>query len=146
MHILLFTKFSHEWHICIKTNFLMFIYFWETKTECEQGRDRERDRQRIWSRLRALSCQHRACCGAQTRKPWDHDLSWHWMLNQLSHPGAPMFVYFWERDRVGVGKGQREREIENLKQAPGSELTAQSLMQGSNSWTVRSWPEPKSGT
>ena len=36
------------------------------------------------------------------------------------------------------GEGQRERETHNLKQAPGSELSAQSLMQGLNSWTVRS--------
>ena len=33
---------------------------------------------------------------------------------------------------------ERERERQNLKQAPGSELSAQSLTQGSNSWTVRS--------
>ena len=32
-----------------------------------------------------------------------------------------------------MGEGQRERETQNLKQAPGSELLAQSLMQGSNS-------------
>ena len=43
-----------------------------------------------------------------------------------------------ERDRVQAGEEQRERETQNLKQAPGSELSAQSLMQGSNSQTVRS--------
>ena len=42
------------------------------------------------------------------------------------------------RDRVHIGEGQRERETQNLKQAPGSELSAQSLMQGSNSQTARS--------
>ena len=36
------------------------------------------------------------------------------------------------------GQGQRERETQNLKQAPGSELSAQGLMRGSNSRTVRS--------
>ena len=35
------------------------------------------------------------------------------------------------------GRG-RERETQNLKQAPGSELSAQSLTRGSNSRTVRS--------
>ena len=30
-----------------------------------------------------------------------------------------------ERDRAQVGEGQRERETQNLKQAPGSELSAQ---------------------
>ena len=39
------------------------------------------------------------------------------------------------------GEGQRERETQNLKQTPGSELSAQSLMRGLNSRTVRSWPE-----
>ena len=56
-----------------------------------------------------------------------------------------MFIYFWERGRQSrVGEGQRERETQNLKQAPGSELSAQSPTRGSNSRTMRSWPEPKS--
>ena len=42
------------------------------------------------------------------------------------------------------GGAERERETQNPKQAPGSELSAQSPMRGSNSQTVRSWPEPKS--
>lgn len=45
-----------------------------------------------------------------------------------------------ERDRAWTGEGQRERETQNRKQAPGSEPSAQSLMRGSNSRTVRSWP------
>ncbi len=56
-----------------------------------------------------------------------------------------MFIYFWERERewAWTGEGQRERETQNPKQAPGSELAPQSPW-GSNSRTVRSWPEPKS--
>ena len=42
-----------------------------------------------------------------------------------------------------MGEGHRERETQNLKQAPGSELSAQSPTRGSNSPTVRSRPEPK---
>ena len=34
------------------------------------GKGRERGRHRIWSRLQALSCQHRAWCGAWTHKPY----------------------------------------------------------------------------
>ena len=70
--------------------FLMFISFWETdrQTECEQGRARGRGRHRSWSRLQALSCQHRARHEARTHGPRDHDLSWRWMLKQLSHPGT----------------------------------------------------------
>ena len=67
---------------------LMLIYFWERQTECKLGRGRERGRHRIWSRLQALSCQHRARHGARTHEPYDHDLSWSQMLNRLSHPGA----------------------------------------------------------
>ena len=54
---------------------------------------RERGRRRIWSRLQALSCWHRAWRGARTQEPWDHDLSWSQMLNQLSHPGVPSFLF-----------------------------------------------------
>ena len=52
------------------------------------------------------------------------------------------FIHFWEteRDRVQAGEGQRERETQNLKEAPGSELSAQSPTRGSNSRTARSWP------
>ena len=38
----------------------------------------------------------------------------------------------------------RERETQNLKQAPGCELSAESPTQVSDSRTARSWPEPKS--
>ena len=41
-----------------------------------------------------------------------------------------------ERDREREheqGRAERERETQNLKQAPGSELSAQSLTWGSNS-------------
>ena len=49
-----------------------------------------------------------------------------------------------EGDRAWTGEGQRERETQNRKQAPGSEPSDQSLTRGSNSRTARSWPELKS--
>ena len=52
-----------------------------------------------------------------------------------------MFIYFErERERQSVSRGgaEREREAQNLKQAPGSERSAQSPMWGSNSPTARS--------
>ena len=49
----------------------------------------EREGDRIWSRLQALSCQRRAWHGAWTHEPQDHDLSRSQMLNRQSHPGAP---------------------------------------------------------
>ena len=53
-----------------------------------------------------------------------------------------------ERDRHTEHEPERGRERgrQNLKQAPGSELSAQSPTQGLNSGTVRSWPRPKSDT
>ena len=41
-----------------------------------------------------------------------------------------------------AGEGQRERRRQNLRQAPGSELSVQSPMWGLNTQTARSWPEP----
>ena len=51
-----------------------------------------------------------------------------------------LFIFRTERDRAWTGEGQRERETQNRKQAPGSEPSAQSSTRGSNSRTVRSWP------
>ena len=74
--------------------FLMPIYFWERETELKWRRGRESGRYRIWSRLQALSCQHRAWCGAWTQEPSDHDLSWSQALNQQSHTGATSTLCF----------------------------------------------------
>ena len=41
--------------------------------------------------------------------------------------------FSFERDWVWAGEGQRERETQELKQAPGSELSAQRGTRGSNS-------------
>ena len=44
-----------------------------------------------------------------------------------------LFIFETERDGARAGEGQREGEIQNPKQAPGSEPSAQSLTWGSNS-------------
>ena len=51
-----------------------------------------------------------------------------------------MFIFERERDtdRAWAGEEQREKETQNPKQAPVSELSAQSPMWGSNSQTARS--------
>ena len=43
-----------------------------------------------------------------------------------------LFIYLFlrEKELAQVRKGQRDRETQNLKQTPGSELSAQSLMLG----------------
>ena len=66
----------------------MFVYFSETEKDrawAGEGQ-RERHTHRIWSRLPAPSCEHRAQCGAWTHESWDHDLNWSWTPNRLSHP------------------------------------------------------------
>ena len=51
-------------------------------------------------------------------------------------------VYSFLRDREWMGEGQRERETQNMKQAPGSEMSAQSPTWGSNSQTeIMTWAE-----
>ena len=68
----------------------------------------ERGRHRIWNRLQALSCQHRARRGAQTHGPRDHDLSRSRPLNRLSHPGAPIFLYkVWHSKTLEIDAQQR---------------------------------------
>ena len=54
-----------------------------------------------------------------------------WLLQYL-------FIFERETDRPQAGEGERERETQNLKQAPGSELSAQSPTQGLTPGTVRS--------
>ena len=56
------------------------------------------------------------------------------------------FIYYWEteRNRAWAWEGQREGKTQNLKQAPGSKLSAQSPSWYLNSQSTRSWSEPKS--
>ena len=63
----------------------------------ERGQAREWQRERGWQRIgSSLHADNRetAPCGAQTQDPWDHNLSPSGMLNQLSHPGAPINKHF----------------------------------------------------
>ena len=53
-----------------------------------------------------------------------------------------LFIFETERDRAWAGEGQRGRETQNLKEAPGSEMSAQSLMRDLNSQTeIMTWAE-----
>ena len=70
------------------------------------------------------------------------ELPWEAVLSIVVVFKTFFYVYFWERESVsGVG-AEREGDTEP-KTALGSELSAQSLMRGSNPQTMRSWPEPK---
>ena len=48
-----------------------------------------------------------------------------WLCNFSAFFKKKFNVYLFLRDRVQVGEGQREREAQNPKQAPGSEVSAQ---------------------
>ena len=48
-----------------------------------------------------------------------------------------VYLFLRERDTEREQGRSRERQTQNLKQAPGSELSAQSRMRGSNSQTAR---------
>ena len=78
-------------------NIYLFLRDKERRSTSGGGAETERETHRIRSRLQALSCQHRAWCGAWTHEPWDHDLSQSWTLNWLSHPGIPWVVLLLRR-------------------------------------------------
>ena len=65
--------------------------------------------------------------------------SW-WYMILFNFFFQRLFIFGTERDRAWTGEGQKERETQNWKQAPGSKPSAQSLTRGSNSRTARSWP------
>ena len=70
--------------------FFLNVYFWVREREGGGGVGRHR----IWSRLQAPRHQHRVWLRARTPEPRDHDLSRSQMLNRLSHPGAPLLLFF----------------------------------------------------
>ena len=49
-----------------------------------------------------------------------------------------MFIFEREKESMSKGGAERERETQNPKQAPGSELSAQSPTRGLNPRTERS--------
>ena len=64
----------------------------------------------------------------------------HWVSTLFFFKFFLTFIYFRDRERAWTGEGQKERETQNLKQAPGSEPSVQSPTRGSNSRTTRWWP------
>ena len=84
----------------------MFLFIFETERDWAWAGEGQRGRHRIWSRLHALSCQHRAWRGAWTHRLWDHDLSRSWMLNRLSHPGAPRKSIMWQRVNIKIAQNR----------------------------------------
>ena len=73
--------------------FFKCLFIFERDRDRVQVGEGQREGDTIPSRLQALSCQHRTQCKAQTHELGDHDLSWSWTLNRLSHPGASVFCF-----------------------------------------------------
>ena len=72
-------------HMCIFIFFNVYLFLRERESAHEWGRGRERRSKVDW-----------AWHGARTHKLWDHDLSWSWTLNQLSHRGTPNVIIFYQ--------------------------------------------------
>ena len=107
--------------------FFSNVYFWDRDRVWTGKGQRERERERessAGSRLWAVSTEPDTGL-----EPTNHEI-----------------IYFWESEKAWAGEGQREGETQNPKEAPGSELSAQSLTPGSSPRIARSWPEPKLGT
>ena len=122
----------------------MFVILRERDRAWAGEGQRERET-RIWSRLQALSCQHRTWPGARTHKLPDHDLGRSWKHNRLSHPGAPslnfskLIVPNQEYD-PSRGEDKAETETSTLLCNPQTEHTfcLKRQMFYSNS-TVHNW-------
>ena len=57
-----------------------------------QGRGRERETQNL-KHIQTPNCHHRAQREARIQESRNRDLSWIWILSELSHPGAPQVYY-----------------------------------------------------
>ena len=55
-----------------------------------------------------------------------------------------MFIYFWDREKQSMNGGGSERGTHRIWNRLQALSCQQSRTRGSNSWTARSWPEPKS--
>ena len=147
----------------------------ETETEWRRGRERGRHRtwsglqtlccqHRAWRRARTHEPWDHDLSQSRMLNPLSHpgapDFTFYLKLSLNTPAHNDLFIYFlflkffnvslFLRERDTEFKQDRsrdrEKETQNLKQAPSSELSAHSPMWGFNSWFVRSWPEPKSGT
>ena len=89
----------------------MFIFERERGWAGERKRERETQNSK---QAQAPSCHHRAQCRARTHKPWDHDVSRSWTLNQLSHPGTPLLVHFYLLSLTWAGRQEWAIQLEGM--------------------------------
>ena len=131
--------FSHLYMLHIHTSSLRFVTWCVYGVTDTDGL--------ILMRSQLLSVGQKKCWHACPR----HQPAFYLMERELVK-GFNNLIFFnvclFLRETYGLwaGEGHRERETQNPKQAPGSELSTQSPTWDSNSGTMRSWPELKSDT
>ena len=91
----------------------------ETKQVGKQQEEKDPDHMGLCSHRKdsGFHSEGNRSYGKAGSEQW-YDVLFHFFFN----------VYLWGRDRAWEGERQRKRETQNLKQAPGSELSAQSLI------------------
>ena len=121
-------------------NFFKCLYLFLRQSETAWTGEGQRRRHRIWSRLQALSCQHRVRGRARTHKLRDYDLSRSWMLNWLSHPGTPNvflnLLFLRKREcEQGRSRGRRGQRIQSRLCADSREpMWGFEFMNGEMTW------------
>ena len=70
--ILLFTLSEEEAVMLFIVLLYVYLFIFERQSESREGAERARERE---NPKQAVCWQDRAHCGAQSHKPWDHDLS-----------------------------------------------------------------------
>ena len=137
--------------VSLKFFFLLYLMFFFFSSLCIFERDRgsvneagsEREGRRERESQAGSMPPAESDAGLRLMKLWDHDLSQNqeseaYLTEPPRHPSSFFLnVYSFserhrDRDRVRAGERQREREThtQNLKEALGSELSAQSLTVG----------------
>ena len=88
---------SYKWNMLpsfttILKKFFNVLFIFERERQCMSRGGPEREGDTESEAGPRLSCHHIAWRGARTHELWEYDLSWCWMLNQVSHPGTPTFL------------------------------------------------------
>ena len=132
--------FSKYFYFIKKIFFNVCLFMRESGRGCA-----ERGSQRIWSIVLSY-WQQRAWRGAWTHEPWDHDLSWRWMLNQLIHVGTAILSFFLNVYLFGesmcesVRGAQREEELQAVSTGSAEPYLGCVLMK----CEIMTWAEIKS--
>ena len=82
---------KHYSAILKKRTIFLNVYSFLRDRDRAQAGEGQRERE-TWNLKQAPGSELRASHRVRTHELRDHDLSWRQTLNQLSHPGAPLFI------------------------------------------------------